>query len=45
MTICPIAIVSSCKQCPLYKVCPGKGIIGDDKKNDDKVPSERKKNR
>ena len=29
MTLCPIAIVASCKQCPAFKVCPLKGVIGD----------------
>ncbi|HXA46886.1 MAG TPA: hypothetical protein VNW52_04595 [Burkholderiaceae bacterium] len=31
MTLCPIAIVASCKQCPAFKVCPLKGVIGDHK--------------
>jgi hypothetical protein len=29
MTICPIAIVASCKQCPAFKLCPLKGVRGD----------------
>ena len=29
MTLCPIAIVSSCRKCPLFKVCPLKSAIGD----------------
>ena len=29
MTRCPIAIVAGCKKCPLFTVCPAKGIIGD----------------
>ena len=29
MTICPIAIVASCKQCPAFKLCPLKGMLGD----------------
>jgi hypothetical protein len=29
MTICPIAIVSGCAKCPIFKVCPVKGLIGD----------------
>jgi len=32
MTLCPLAIVSSCKSCPVFNVCPGKSIIGDYKK-------------
>ncbi len=29
MTVCPIAIVSGCAKCPIFKVCPVKGVIGD----------------
>lgn len=40
MTLCPIALASSCKQCFMFKICPAKGIIGDYKK--DEAPSESK---
>jgi hypothetical protein len=29
MTLCPIAIAVGCKKCPVFAVCPAKGIIGD----------------
>lgn len=29
VTICPIALVSSCVKCPIFKACPVKGLIGD----------------
>ena len=29
MKICPVAIAVGCKKCPVYSVCPAKGIIGD----------------
>lgn len=29
MTLCPIAIVAGCAKCPAFKVCPLKGVIGD----------------
>ena len=29
MTLCPIAIAVGCKKCPIFKVCPVKGLIGD----------------
>lgn len=29
MTICPIAIVAGCKKCPAFKICPVKGLLGD----------------
>ncbi len=31
MTLCPIALVASCKKCPAFSICPLKGVIGDDK--------------
>jgi len=34
MTLCPIAIAVSCKKCPIFSVCPAKGVIGDYKKED-----------
>jgi len=33
MTLCPIAIAVGCKKCPIFAVCPVKGIIGDYKKD------------
>ena len=29
MKICPIAIAVGCSQCPVFKPCPLKGVIGD----------------
>ncbi len=29
MVLCPIAVVSGCAKCPIYKACPLKGVIGD----------------
>jgi hypothetical protein len=34
MTLCPIAIVAGCKKCPLFAICPVKGVIGDYKKEE-----------
>ena len=31
MKICPDAIAVGCAKCPVFKVCPAKGIIGDHK--------------
>ena len=36
MTLCPIALVSGCAKCPIFKVCPVKGVIGDYVKPGDK---------
>lgn len=29
MKICPIAIAVGCKKCPMFKICPAKGLVGD----------------
>jgi hypothetical protein len=29
MTLCPIALVATCKKCPAFSVCPLKTVIGD----------------
>ncbi len=34
MTLCPIAIAVGCKKCPVFSVCPMKGVIGDYKKEE-----------
>ena len=34
MTLCPIAIVASCKKCPAFSVCPLKSVIGDEPKSE-----------
>lgn len=31
MTLCPIAIAAGCAKCPAFKICPLKGVIGDQK--------------
>jgi hypothetical protein len=34
MTVCPIAIAVGCKKCPAFSICPLKGVIGDEKKEE-----------
>jgi hypothetical protein len=29
MVLCPVAIAVGCRKCPIFGVCPVKGIIGD----------------
>jgi hypothetical protein len=29
MTLCPVAIAVGCKKCPVFSLCPVKGVIGD----------------
>jgi hypothetical protein len=49
MTLCPIALVVHCVGCPIVKMCPAKGLIGDynkypskeDKKEDTGKPEQK----
>ncbi len=36
MTLCPVALAVGCEKCPLFKVCPLKTILGDQKKQEKK---------
>ena len=38
MTVCPIALAVGCRKCPIFAVCPVKGLIGDYKKEQDAPP-------
>jgi hypothetical protein len=29
MVLCPIAIAVGCRKCPIFNICPVKGLIGD----------------
>ena len=31
MTLCPIAIIATCRKCAVFNMCPLKGVIGDHK--------------
>ena len=33
MTLCPVALAVGCIKCPVFNICPVKGIIGDYKKD------------
>jgi hypothetical protein len=35
MVLCPVAIAVGCKRCPVFNVCPAKGLIGDFKVDGD----------
>ena len=47
MTLCPIAIIAGCAKCPAFKLCPLKGVLGDQAKpaatTAPKKPAKRKK--
>jgi hypothetical protein len=34
MVLCPVALAVGCKRCPVFSVCPVKGLIGDYKPDD-----------
>ena len=38
MTLCPIALAIGCRKCPIFAVCPVKGVIGDYTKEQDAPP-------
>lgn len=33
MVLCPVAIAVGCQKCPVFKMCPLKGVIGDQAKD------------
>jgi hypothetical protein len=35
MTVCPIALMATCKNCPAVSICPLKSVLGDYKKPDE----------
>jgi hypothetical protein len=35
MTLCPVALAVGCKRCPVFTICPAKGIIGDYRKEEE----------
>ena len=37
MTLCPVALVSGCAKCPIFKPCPLTGVIGDYKPEEKKA--------
>jgi hypothetical protein len=28
MVVCPVAIAIGCTKCPVFKICPAKGLLG-----------------
>ena len=38
MVLCPVAIAVGCRKCPVFKVCPVKGVIGDYKPDVEATP-------
>ena len=42
MTLCPVALAIGCRKCPIFSICPAKGIIGDVKPDQAAPPPEKK---
>jgi hypothetical protein len=42
MTLCPVALAVGCRKCPVFNVCPAKGIIGDYKEEEEVKPKQTK---
>ena len=45
MTLCPVAIAVGCKKCPIFAICPVKGVIGDYKKEEAAPPRRPRRRR
>jgi hypothetical protein len=47
MTLCPVALAVGCEKCPMFKICPLKTVLGDQKnpkaeeKKDPQKPKEQ----
>lgn len=42
MTLCPVAIALGCRKCPVFGICPAKGLIGDFKADAaDQAPAQK----
>lgn len=41
MTICPIAVITSCSKCPAVNFCPLKTVLGDAKPEDETGKEEK----
>ena len=38
MVVCPVAIAVGCPRCPVFKICPVKGLIGNYRPGADAKP-------
>lgn len=43
MTLCPVALAVGCRKCPIFSVCPVKGVIGDQPSTAESPPAKSKK--
>lgn len=42
MTLCPVALAVGCEKCVLFKVCPLKTILGDQKSEREEKEADKK---
>jgi hypothetical protein len=42
MTLCPLALTAGCKKCPIFSLCPVKGLIGDHEPTEKPAPKKDK---
>lgn len=40
VTLCPLALTAGCPRCPIFRICPLKGIIGDQHAASDAAPEQ-----
>ena len=43
MVLCPVALAVGCRKCPIFAVCPVKGIIGDQPAASEAEPPAKRK--
>ena len=43
MVLCPVALAVGCRKCPIFAVCPVKGIIGDQPTATEAEPAAKRK--
>ena len=37
MVLCPVALAVGCGKCPVFAICPAKGLIGDHRPDEEKT--------
>jgi hypothetical protein len=43
MVLCPVALAVGCSKCPIFNICPAKGVIGDYKPDEASAKADPKK--
>ena len=45
MTLCPVALAVGCTKCPVFSMCPLKGVIGDYRAPEQPQPKQQTENK